>query len=472
VKPGAAALLWFEPEVPQALDPLHALSGAERRLSALAWDRLVDGDRSDVLSSWSTGDDGRYHLVLREDLHWADGRAVGAEDICFSIAAVADPVTASPLALGGALQGATCEVVGPGEAAVWLRVRPLRAAEAFEVPLLPAASFRGPAVAPGHPAFRRPIGTPPLRIAKTDVGWTVASSAKGGAVLLDIRGGEAPRDGSAGAARAAAGELAAWRAAGVPVWSAPATAPWAVWLDARTGPLADPSVRHALDAALDRVALRVAVDGTDLARPDAPLVLASGPFPPRDPRASAGIRPTVHDPDRVARLLAEAGFARTEAGYDLGGLPLTLAVPDGVDLPAARLASVVAAQLRVVGFALEVVPATLAAWASSWHTGLPVADLIVAQAPPMPGDAVTGWFRPGGPAPSTDSRTVDALRALDGARDEAERVAAGRELHAALADAATVLWLWHDDGWAPIPVPRAVPTPDDLFGRVDLWIWR
>lgn len=469
MKPGAAALLWFEPTLPEAVDPLHAMSGTERRLAALIYDHLIEGDRSDVLASWDLGDDGRYHLVLRAGVAWTTGDPVTADDLCFSLAAVVDPHTASPLALRGALDGHRCEPVGSGEVAVWLPVRPLNPQDAFAVPLLPRDAFRSPAVSVGHPAFRRPIGTTAWTATHTPGLWTLTPVDRAGSWRLEIRAGQAPRNGTAGAPRAATGDLAAWREGGVALWSAPTTAPWAVWIDATTGPLARVEVRRALDLLLDRPALRSRVDGEDATRADPPLVLASGPFAPRDGRASRGIPPTRPDPQRADALLAAAGYPRTNGAVPLDGTALTLAVPDGQGLPSQPLGEAIAGQLRSAGLHVDIVPASLTAWASSWRTGIPVADLVVAAPPPLPGGAVAGWFRAGGPAPCADPRVVDALRALDAARDANEVVSAGREAHAALADALPALWLWFDDAWAPIPVTRAVPTPNDLFGRMDLW---
>ena len=472
----AALLIWHEPSIPEAIDPLHAVTGTEQRLAALVYDSLTQGGKSRVLDLMAIAPDGRIHLRVAQDLVWHDEQAVRGEDVCFSLAAVTDPGTASPLALGAELAGHKCEVspTDPRLAVVWLPAMPVHPFDSFEVPLLPAHAFRGPTVARGHAAFRVPVGTTKLVARRACLPGPVCPPDDGSNQTWDFF----PIDGGFGFtlrqdganSRVPARDLPLLRAAGVPLWSVTTTAPWGIWLDTRSGPLARVEVRRALDRLLDRTALRATVDGTDPDRVDQPLRLTSGPFPMNDPRSSAGIPPTRHDAARAEADLIAAGFTRSAEGWLLDGHPLTLSVPAHQDLASDALATAIADQLREAGLSIDIVDSTVASWTAGWRSGNAVADLVVAAAPPLPGGNVRGWFRPDGPSPATDPRVLAALAASEAARDDVEQIAASRELHAALADALPVLWLWTFDGWAAIPVTRAVPTPDDWFGRLDAWI--
>ncbi len=113
--------------------------------------------------------------------------------------------------------------------------------------------------------------------------------------------------------------------------------------------LAQPEVRRAFTARVDRAAMATAFDGPD------PRV-AEGPVPPGDPRRDATVRSPTFDPERAGEALAKAGLLKDARG--------TLRTPEGkpvrVDMLSASsplhrgLAAAVGDALRQVGFLVDV----------------------------------------------------------------------------------------------------------------------
>ena len=92
--------LGFEPRDPEDLDPALG-SGSADAYKGLLFAGLVRltaqfSVEPDLAESWQVSDDGTvYTFMLREDAHFADGRAITAEDVRSSWERVADPETRS-----------------------------------------------------------------------------------------------------------------------------------------------------------------------------------------------------------------------------------------------------------------------------------------------------------------------------------------------------------------------------------------
>lgn len=104
---------------PRFINPILAISDADRDLTELVYSGLLDIDASgsyiaDLAESWSISDDGRtYSFALRDDAVFHDGEPVTTEDIAFTIAMAQDPLLKSPKRVNW--EGVTVRVISPRE---------------------------------------------------------------------------------------------------------------------------------------------------------------------------------------------------------------------------------------------------------------------------------------------------------------------------------------------------------------------
>lgn len=88
---------------PRFINPVLALSDADRDLTALAYSGLVratpdGGYTPDLASSYTISDDGRtYTFVLRDGATFHSGAPVTADDVVFTVQKIQDPAIKSPL---------------------------------------------------------------------------------------------------------------------------------------------------------------------------------------------------------------------------------------------------------------------------------------------------------------------------------------------------------------------------------------
>lgn len=88
---------------PRFINPVLALSDADRDLTALAYSGLLratpeGGYEPDLAQSYSVSDDGRtYTFTLRPTATFHNGKPVVADDVVFTVAKIQDPALKSPL---------------------------------------------------------------------------------------------------------------------------------------------------------------------------------------------------------------------------------------------------------------------------------------------------------------------------------------------------------------------------------------
>ncbi len=86
---------------PRFINPLLAISDADRDLSALVYSGLLRAQGEelipDLAESYEVSPDGTaYTFVIREDATFHDGSRVTAEDVVFTVAKAQDPILKSP----------------------------------------------------------------------------------------------------------------------------------------------------------------------------------------------------------------------------------------------------------------------------------------------------------------------------------------------------------------------------------------
>ena len=87
--------------LPRTINPVFAVSGTDRDISALIYSGLMKYQDAtlvgDIAKSYSISDDGlTYSFILRDNVHFQDGVALTADDVAFTIQKIQDAALKSP----------------------------------------------------------------------------------------------------------------------------------------------------------------------------------------------------------------------------------------------------------------------------------------------------------------------------------------------------------------------------------------
>ena len=368
-----------------------------RGLVRLGPDDTLIGDLADHWEVDGPGAAWTFHL--RPGLTWGDGEPITADDVVFTVGALSDPSYTGP----GAASWREVTATSSDPLTVTLTLAtPLGGfLQAATQPIAPAHLLAGisPNALPDDPFGQHPIGSGSFRLAAldathalllpsiadaagsgaggpgasappaTDSLATFAPTPPGGAPLPYLDGIEfrlypdiaaltgawtrGELDGATGLGASDASRLAA--GGGAHLLRYPATNLLAVTLNLRPShpEFANPAVRRALLAAIDRDALVAGPLGGLAVRADSPIPPTSWAF---DPGASP---PLAHDPTAAVAALAAAGWKRAPAG---GWIPkgakdpltVELLSPEAVANPTAYAAAdAVAADWRAIGLTVK-----------------------------------------------------------------------------------------------------------------------
>lgn len=470
-----ADLSWYEAEAPTTLNPLFARTMVDERAQELVFDRLFfrtpigSQPESRLVDRYERRDGGRgLRIELYPGLSWHDGRPLGADDVCFTVDTIRDPATPlGPSVLPYRRYLEACTVEGPTTATVWFHRPEHEPRDRLQLRILPRHAFPRRPVVPGSAFDHEPIGSGPFRGVLSADGVTFEAFAGAhhpphvASAALRVEPDPARRLAGVLAGKAdgmivvpPALRAAAGAAAGVRMRSYDLRAWWYVAIDTRHAPWSDPRVREALDASLDRDALRSAALGVDPDDPDPPCELVSGPFVQSSPFYHRGVRPPRADPSVVAARMAEAGAVRQEGRWILDGVPVRvrLGLAASLEEEFPRLGELVAGQLRDAGFAAEVSRLGPEEWEGvAVPGGAGRFDLVIARRSGLDDDPSEVLHTPkdgeGGrnPFAYSDATTDRLLDQLHGAPTDTVARDAMHELHAWLAVDRPMLFLWKLD---------------------------
>lgn len=428
------------PAAPTTLDPRYATDATSYRLCRLVYQAPVDFDAQQApvpaLMAWTVLDPRHYRFSLRGTPRFHDGTPLTADDVVATYRAVLDAARASPH------RASLANVVGI--TAVDARTVDFVLAEPD--PLFPGLLVIG--VMPARDAALerppRPLGSGPFAVA--DVAPRQISLERvhdAQPVLIDVIENETTR-----ALKLARGELDL-----VPGGFAPEVSHWLarqpglalVERDGTTfsylgfnfaqGPTAAAAVREAISAAIDREAIvRHVFRGQ--ARPAAAILV------PTHWAGAPTLAVPTHDPAHARRLLAALGHDREH--------PLRISYKTSSDQFRLRIATILQAQLREVGIALDIrsydwgtfyadiKAGRFELYGLSW-VGLQLPDIFryaFHSASVPPAGANRGRYA---------SAAVDALVArAERAGDLAERAALYREIQALLLRDLAYAPLWYE----------------------------
>lgn len=441
-------------ERPLSLNPLvGATDQSVRDLGALLYRRLLRLDDravpvADLASSLSVSQDGlTYHLPLRSGQQWSDGRTVTVADVLATVAWVqssgfGDAVTAAPW------RDVHAQAVGDGVSFDLAGPRASFAAQLTQLPILPIGTMSRAAITalPKTAAVPMPTSGPFDVVSATPSTVTLfpnphaAVTAHLNQVEIDLFGSFAD---AAAAYRAGTVDSVL---ASDPVQRAELVAAGGAVHNIKTfrfvdllfnerGILADPAVREAIAAAIDRNAL--------VAGPLRGMGVAeTGAIPEGIAWATPSQPAPAGDVSSAISVLDAAGWSPGPDGIRVHGatrLHVSLAVADIIPLP--DLAAGISAQLARVGISAEVTTMPTASLRELLVAGGGY-DMAVADWDNGPDPDVSSFWRStavpptgfnvsGGPVDPFLDQALDSLATLS---DTATRVAAAAAVSSQLAD--------------------------------------
>lgn len=484
-----ATVTYYEESLPTTMNPLFARSMVDFRSHELVFDRLVFRSainnelRSRVLVETTTAPIGpklekieggmAVKLYVKEGVKWHDGEKFGPDDICFTIAAMLDETTPSPIAKTYRESIASCEAV-PKENAVIIRFKRLfhQPLEHLGFSVLPKHSFPGgTSISPDADFSLHPIGTGPMKGSKgrKEVKFDAFANAhhtpkidvlslnEGGDPFVQVRtliaGGV---QGIISVAPPLRGDVAdsddvALKSYDLRSW-------WFIAVNTGKGALKDKRVRQALNLSIDRNELRELTIGVDPNDENPPCEFVSGPFVQSSPYYNRQVKVVEKSDRATAKTLMSAAGAVENAGRWMwtDGAPINLKIGMNapLDTEAKDLLNQVGNQFQAGGFDRTVYKVTADDWGRNAVTGkLTDFDLLIGKWSFGQVEDVNPLFH---------SRTKDGKGALnifnyaspavdgildkfDGAKTDTEARDAYHELHATLADDLPYLFLWKLD---------------------------
>jgi peptide/nickel transport system substrate-binding protein len=390
---------------PVSVSPLSARSQADRDLVALVFSGLVRNGPAgslvpDLAEHWSVDPSGRvWTFVLRDDARWHDGDPVTSADVAFTIRVLQDPKYTGPGA--GSWNEVSVATDGP-RTVIFTLATPLGGfLQAATQPIAPAhllADVPVDALAT-DPFGRQPIGSGPFAVASLDA--DSADLIPAASLLMPPEASAAPsahatdslatptpterpsrpvpylpgiefqffdqpdalaaayRAGSLDAASGLSPELTSELARAQDSYSVryPGSTLTAVLLNLRPGhpEFADPAVRTALLAAIDRGSLIRGTYANGASPPNSPIPPSSVLY---DPTAGPAV---AYDPKAAVAALKAAGWTLGSDGWHLPRaktpLSIELISPEEASNPAAYAAAeAVTADWKALGLAVTHTP--------------------------------------------------------------------------------------------------------------------
>lgn len=500
-----AEISYYEEALPSTMNPLFARTMVDFRSHELVFDRLfyrsaiTNELKSRLVQTFERVDGGKsLKVVLKDGIKWHDGKNFGPDDICFTVDAMLDPGTPSPVAKGYREAIVGCTVLNKENAAVIEFVKAYhepRERIAFSV--LPKHAFQGTAISPDLDFSSRPVGTGPMKGSKgrREVKFTafgnghhnakidVLSQAEGGDPFVQVR--TVLNEGIQGVISVspplrpeiAASDDVALKSYDLRSW-------WFIALNTQSPALANIKVRQAVDHTIDRNKLRELTIGVDPQDTNPPCEFVSGPFVQSSPyyNRSIKVRPDA-DTVKARQLMTEAGATQQAGRWILDGQAVTLRIGMNapLDTEAQDLLNQIGNQLQEGGFDRQVFRIAQDEWTMQSVTGRHVDkyDALIGKWSFGVVEDVNSMFH------TRDSEghgalnifnysnaEVDSiLQRFDAARTDTEAQDAYHDLHAYLAEDLPYIFLWKLDtksAWRN-EVRNNTISPYFYFTEFDNW---
>lgn len=469
---------YYEESLPTTMNPLFARGMVDHRTHELVFDRLffrsavTNELKSNLVLKYMKLEDGKkLKVYLKDGIKWHDNKSFGPKDICFTVDAMLNPKTPSPVAkeYRETLRG--CEVFQRENAAVIEFVKPYHnLRERVSFPVLPAHSFDSTAISPDLDFASRPVGTGPMKASKGRQVVTYTAypnghhnarigsmqSQEGGDPFVQVK--TLLQGGVQGLIAVAPAHRPTVRGSDdVALKSYDLRSWWFIALNTNKGALAEKKVRQAIDYTLDRLQLRELAIGVKEDETNSPCEFVSGPFVGSSPYYNRAVKPRPRaDREKSKQLMEEAG-ATMQAGrwlYEGEAITLRLGMNAPLDKEAKDLLNQIGNQLQEGGFDRQVYKVSNDDWTQRAVTGRLSDDFdaligkwsfgVVEEVNPMfhtrgNGRGTLNIFNYSNP-------DVDGLLTrFDNAKTDTEAQDAYHELHRYLADDLPYIFLWKLD---------------------------
>ena len=498
-----AALSFYEENLPNTLNPLFASSVVDNRSQELIFDRLYYHDPIDnrivsrVVEKGELVDSGRgYRLTLKAGMKWHDGKPVTSKDVCFTVNAMLDPNTPSPIAAGYRTILAGCEAESTQVAIVRFTKVFHNPQERLGFSLLPEAAFGGStAISPDMEFSPRPIGSGPYTGSRGKRGATFESyqNVHHAAQIqqLSLQEGQDPiiqintlkNNNVQGIiavppplrADVAATDDLQLKAYDLRSW-------WFVAVNNKKGALVDKRVRQALNMIIDRTQLREYSIGVKPGEQNSPCEFISGPFVQSSPYYNRSVLTKDRsDAAGAASLLTSAGLAQVGGRWTYKGAPVALNI--GMLAPlnneAPDLLQQIANQLGAAGFDRQETKISADEWNRTVLTGKATNyDLLIGKWSFGVVEEVNNLFetRSGSRGANNifnySNPSIDqVVSEYNAARTDTAAQDAYHKLHAILADDLPYLFLWKLDtksAWRTNVTGNTI-SPFFYWTNVDTW---
>ena len=500
-----SSVSYYEESLPSTMNPLFARTMVDKRSHELVFDRLfyrsaiTNELKSRLVERYDDDIEGgqKIKIFLKSGIKWHDGKPLGSDDVCFTVDAMLNPDTPSPIAKEYREAVTGCESFPKENAAVISFVKPYhnpRERIAFSV--LPKHGFESTMVSPDLDFSSRPVGTGAMKGSKgrREVKFTafpnahhnakidVISQAEGGDPFVQVRTLlNAGVQGVISVAPPRRPDVAA--SDDVALKSYDLRSWWFIALNTNSEVLKDKRVRQAVDITLDRTELRKLTIGVDPDDSNPPCEFVSGPFVQSSPYYNRSVKVRERsDSGKAKELMAAAGGEQQAGRWIVNGAPVTLRIGMNapLDFEARDLLNQIGNQLQAGGFDRQVYKVTADDWTlkavtgrladqydaliGKWSFGV-VEDVNAMFNTRQEGKGALNIF-------NYSNSDVDALlEQYDQARTDTAAQDAYHDLHEYLADDLPYIFLWKLDtksAWRN-EVRNNTIAPYFYFTEFDQW---
>jgi peptide/nickel transport system substrate-binding protein len=497
-----SSLSYYEEALPNTLNPLYAETMVDRRSQELVFDRLWFHDaidnklKSRIVDRYEIAEGGQaLKIFLKPNIKWHNGKSLSSKDICFTVDALLDKRTASPLAEGYRQILAGCDTQGNMTALVRFTKVVHNPRERLEFAVLPQDSFKSTAITPDLEFGAHPVGTGPFKGSqgRRGVSFEAMGNAHHSPSLAQLRLSEG-QDGSVlvralinngmqgiiavpppNRPELSASDEVTLKSYDLRSW-------WFIALNTNKGILKDKKVRQALNFMIDRTELRKFAIGVEEGAENSPCEIISGPFVQSSPYYNRSVRAVERaNIVRAEQLLKSAGLSKASGSWTQNGAKVTLNIGmlATLNAEATDILDYIGNQLSEGGFDRQVDKVRADEWSQRVTTGnAQEFDLLIGKWSFGLVEDVNDQFhtRKGGEGKlnifNYSNAEVDAiLREYSAARTDTAAQDAYHNLHATLADDLPYLFLWKLDtrsAWRT-EVRNNIIAPYYYFTEIDGW---
>jgi peptide/nickel transport system substrate-binding protein len=496
-------LTYYEGALPTTLNPLYAAKMVDYRAQEMVFDRLwlhspINNDlESRLVANWELAEAGKaIKLELKPSLKWHDGEAFTSRDVCFTVKALLDRGTPSPIAEGYRTVLAGCEELGKTTALIrFTRVIP-NPRERLGFVVLPEHVFDGnTSISPDVEFSSHPIGTGPMKGNKGARGVTFtaypnghhnpviqqAQLQEGGDPILAIKAivnnavqgiiEVAPMY----RAEVSSSDELALKSYDLRSW-------WFIAINTKKAPLDDVRVRSALNHILDRTELREKAVGVKPGERNSPCEFISGPFVPSSPFYNREVATVERSDLHLAEgQLKSAGLQKVGGRWNYKGQPISfqIGMEKSLDNEATDILSMIANQFEAAGVGAQVYKIPPDKWTTEAVTGRMASyDLLVGKWSFGQVEDVNDLFNTRRSGQGTrnifnySDAEIDALLTqYEAAKTDTAARDAYHDLHKKLADKLPYLFLWKLDtksAWRTEVKDNTI-SPYFYFTNFDSW---